>query len=184
MKILMFAGSLRKESLNKKLLAEIARLPVMGGHELQVIDLQRGTWPIYDGDLEESAGIPAAAQELSKAIAQADALIVSSPEYNGSVSSSLKTAIDWVSRIKPIAFNAKPMLLFAASPGPLGGTRGLWHTRVPFEVMGTRLYPEMYGLQKAAEAFDGEGRLKDEKVRQTVAGLVEKFLDYAGKLQS
>lgn len=184
MKILMFAGSLRKESLNKKLLAEIARLPSMKDHEIQIVDLQKGDWPVYDGDVEESKGVPAAAQELAKAILAADALIVSSPEYNGSVSSSLKTAIDWVSRIKPIAFNAKPMLLFAASPGPLGGTRGLWHTRVPFEVMGTRLYPEMYGLQKAGDAFDGEGHLKDEKVRQTVAGLVEKFLDYAGKLRS
>lgn len=184
MKILMFAGSLRKESLNKKLLAEIARLPVMKDHEIRIVDLQKSDWPIYDGDVEESSGVPAAARELSKEIADADALIVSSPEYNGSIASSLKTAIDWVSRIKPIAFNAKPMLLFAASPGPLGGTRGLWHTRVPFEVMGTRLYPEMYGLQKAADAFDAEGRLKDEKVRQTVAGLVEKFLDYAGKLRS
>lgn len=176
MKICVFAGSLRRDSLNKKLAREAARLLAARGHETDFVDLQPLAIPVYDGDAEAAGGVPAGAAELSRRVATADALVVSTPEYNGSIPGILKNAIDWLSRIKPVAFFDKPLLLLAASPGALGGVRSLWHTRVPFEVLGAHVFPDMLGLPRAHEAFDDAGRLKDAAFAQRLQDLLERFV--------
>jgi NAD(P)H-dependent FMN reductase len=180
MKILLFAGSLRRDSLNKKFAREAARLlSPRPGIETEFVDLQPLAIPVYDGDVEEKGGIPAGASELSRKIAGADALVISTPEYNGSIPGVLKNAIDWLSRIKPGALTAKPILLLAASPGALGGTRSLWHSRQPLEVLGNYVFPEMLGLPLAHQAFDESGVLKDAKTVERLSGLLDRFLAHA-----
>lgn len=182
MKILVFAGSLRKESLNKKFAAEAARrLVETPNMSVASADLQSLNLPVYDGDLETASGVPQGAKALAEKILAADALVVSTPEYNGSIPGGLKNAIDWLSRLKPVALAGKPLLLLAASPGALGGVRSLWHTRVPFEVLGAHVFPEMLGLPRAHEAFDETGKLLDAKMDERLRELLARFTAHAAR---
>ena len=180
MKILLFAGSLRRDSLNKKFAREAQRLlSARPGVETEFVDLQPLAIPVYDGDAEAAGGVPAGVQELARKISSADALVVSTPEYNGSIPGVLKNAIDWLSRLKPGSLSDKQLLLLAASPGALGGVRSLWHTRQPLEVLGTHVFPEMMGLPLAHQAFDDSGALKDAKTTERLAALLERFIAHA-----
>jgi NAD(P)H-dependent FMN reductase len=182
MKILIFAGALRKDSLNKKFAREAQRLAgEIGGHEIELLDLKDYPMPVYDGDIEVESGLPDATKKLGEKISAADAIILSTPEYNGSIPGILKNVIDWLSRAKPVSLENKPLLLIAASPGALGGVRSLWQTRIPLEVVGVHVYPEMLGLPRAHEAFDENGRLKDEKMAERLKILIGKFLKHNDK---
>ena len=134
--------------------------------------------PVYNGDIEEK-GMPEGVKTMAHAVSNADAIVISSPEYNGGMSGVLKNILDWVSRVKPMPWKNKPLFLMSASPGALGGTRGLWHGRVPFEVAGCFVYPEMFGLPKANEAFDDENRLKDPKTKERLENLLKAFIPFA-----
>lgn len=183
MKILTFAGSLRKDSLNKKLCGVVSEIVKKNNlAEIEFLDLQPLNIPVYDGDIETSQGIPEGIAKLASAITQANALIICTPEYNGSIPAPLKNVVDWLSRQKPVSLTGKPMLLLAASPGALGGVRSLWHTRQPFEVLGTQLYPEMMGVSKANEMITAEKKLADDKMMQNLERLVKDFINHAKKL--
>jgi NAD(P)H-dependent FMN reductase len=178
MKLLFFAGSLRTDSCNKHFVREAMRLVgARGKHQLEYVDLKVYPMPPYDGDLETSSGLPETTVRLGEQIRQADALIISTPEYNGSIPGVLKNVIDWLSRENPVSLTDKQLLLLAASPGALGGVRSLWHTRVPFEVLGVHVFPTMMGLPHAYDAFDNQGRLKEEKTRQHLQHLLDQFLE-------
>jgi chromate reductase len=167
MKVLAFAGSLRRDSFNKKLAQEAVRL--LAGNapvRAEYLDLRDYPTPIYDGDLERTEGIPDGVTRLGAKVAEADALIVATPEYNGGISSVLKTAVDWLSRLKPMPLAGKHLLLLSASPGAWGGVRGLWHSRVPFEALGVHVFPGMMSLPGAGSAFDAAGRLSDDRGKQ------------------
>jgi chromate reductase len=178
MKFLLFAGSLRKASLNRKLLAVAAELIKKSNIDVHIQDLTVLSFPVYSDDIEQK-GIPEGVKTLAKVVTEADAIVISSPEYNGGMSGVLKNTLDWVSRVPPMPWKGKPLLLLAASPGALGGTRGLWHGRVPFEVTGALVYPEMFGLPKADQAFDDAGNLKDPKTQERLNGLLENFATFA-----
>ncbi|HUP57855.1 MAG TPA: NAD(P)H-dependent oxidoreductase [Bdellovibrionota bacterium] len=183
MRILAFAASLRKGSFNRKLCAQAAEiLGSQPGIEVDHADFREFEMPVYDGDLEESSGIPKGGQEFIRRIRAADALLISTPEYNGGIPGTLKNAIDWASRDDEIPFDGKPLLLIGASPGALGAVRSLWHTRVPLEAIGTFVYPEMFGLQKAAQAFDAAGAFADPKNRARLESLIKDYVDFAGRL--
>lgn len=179
MKILVFAGSLRQGSLNKKFAREAMRLLSSREVATEFVDLQPLAIPVYDGDLEEASGVPAGVQALSEKILAADALLISTPEYNGSIPGILKNTVDWLSRLKPVSLSGKHLLLLAASPGALGGIRSLWHSRQPFEVLGTHVFPEMMALPLAHQAFDEAGALKDAKVVERLGGLLERYVAHA-----
>ncbi|MEJ0061867.1 MAG: NAD(P)H-dependent oxidoreductase [Alphaproteobacteria bacterium] len=182
MKLLLFAGSLRKDSCNKKLAREAARLAqARPGVETELLDLKDYPMPPYDGDIETGSGIPKETAALGAKIIAADALVISTPEYNGSIPGILKNVVDWLSREKQVSLEGKPLLLLAASPGALGGVRSLWHTRVPFEVLGVHVFPGMMGLPGAYQAFGDDGRLKDEKTEKRLQALLEQFLAHAEK---
>jgi len=180
MNILAFAGSLRKDSYNKKLLAEAVRLlNEKGGHRITSIDLKGLNIPIYDGDVETESGIPSGIKTLGELMNEANAFIIASPEYNGGIASPLKNTLDWLSRMKPKPYAGKQLLLMAASTGGFAGVRGLWHTRVPFEAEGVHVFPEMMGLGAANDAFTQEGRLKEEKQYTRLKNLLDKFVTYS-----
>lgn len=183
MKILAFGASLRTGSYNKSL-ARFAStlLSAHPGIDSEYVDFRDFEMPVFDEDLEEKIGMPDGAKKLVEKLKNADALVISAPEYNGGMSGALKNAIDWVSRADENPLDSKPMLLIGASPGALGAIRSLWHTRVPFEAMGTYLYPEMFGLSKAHQAFDESGKMIDPKNESRLNDLLKDYIQYARKL--
>ena len=176
-KVLIFAASLRKGSLNDRLATLAAQVAEqMGG----VVD--RGTMadydcPSYDQDIEQEDGLPAGARKLRDCLVAADAFIIASPEYNASLPGVLKNAIDWASRYRPQPFNGRQGLLLSASPSMAGGNRGLWSLRIPLEHLGARVYPDMYSLAQAHEAFDERGRIANPTLQTRFESTIECFLD-------
>lgn len=178
MKLLVFAGALRADSCNKKFVHEALSLAKEAGVDGEFIDLKDYPMPVYDGDIETASGIPDTTKQLGKKIAAADALIISTPEYNGSIPGILKNTVDWLSRDKPMPLGGKHLLLLAASPGKMGGIRSLWHSRQPFEVLGVHVFPGMMGLSDAYNAFDDQGKLKDEKIVQQLKKTLDQFIKH------
>jgi NAD(P)H-dependent FMN reductase len=174
MKYFFLSGSLRKDSLNTRLLHMVAKH--FSSSASDIANLNELSIPLYNGDIETVA-IPEGVQKLAKCIDQAQALIIASPEYNYSISGVLKNVIDWVSRVRPMPLKQKPILLMAASPGPIAGIRGLWHTRVPIEGLGNYVFPEMFSLGGSFQAFDDNGFVNPDDQKRFVATLdgFEKF---------
>jgi NAD(P)H-dependent FMN reductase len=143
---------------------------------------ERGTMsdfncPPYDMDDELSKGIPAGAQALHDKLVANDGFIIASPEYNASMSGVLKNTIDWVSRFRPQPFNGKQGFLIAASPSMTGGKIGLWALRQPLEHLGARVYPDMFALAQAHQAFSSAGRIADAKLQNWFETTIECFID-------
>lgn len=178
LKVLIFAASLRAESLNRKLAVLAARVVEENGATVDLASMRDFEVPPYDGDLEASQGIPSGAAELQRRLLESDAFIISSPEYNGSMPGVLKNLIDWTSRFRPQPFDGRHALLISASPSLAGGNRGLWALRVPLEHLGTRIFPDMFSLSMAHKAFAGDD-LADAALRTRFAKNMQAFLSLA-----
>jgi NAD(P)H-dependent FMN reductase len=176
MRVLAFAASLRRNSFNRKLVVLAAELARSAGAEVDLAEFREFEMPIYDGDLDAAAGLPPGAAELRRRLEHADAVVIAAPEYNYSVAGPLKNAIDWVSRARPMPWRGKSVELMSASPSPMGGIRGLWQTRIPLEGCGALVFPDMFAVPHANEAFDDAGRLRDaalaERLQREVLGFV------------
>ncbi len=153
LKVLVFGASLRADSLNGKLAVVAARVAAQNGATVDHASMREFDVPSYDGDVEKERGIPKGAEEFKRRLDGCDAFIVSSPEYNGSMPGLFKNLIDWTSRYRPQPFDGKQGLLMSASPSMVGGNRGLWALRMPFEHLGARIYPDMFSLAQAHKAF-------------------------------
>jgi chromate reductase len=169
-RILAFAGSSRRDSVNKKLLAIAAEGAREAGAEVTVVDLADFPMPLYDGDLEEREGLPPQAKRLRQIMIEHDGLLIASPEYNSSISGLLKNVIDWLSRPQPgeealelLPFKNKVACLISASPSYWGGLRGLVTLRSILGNIRVLVLPEQLTLPNAFEAFDDRGQLKDAK---------------------
>lgn len=183
MNILLFSGSLRKDSLNKKLIAVAENILSLSGHTPKVVDLKNLALPVYDGDIE-AQGMPANVSQLGSDIQNAEAIIISSPEYNGSIAGSLKNTVDWISRLRPVPLSKKPILLMGASPGYYGSIRALGFTRAPFETLGSFVYPQTFALPSADKAFEDGQKLKDSATQKKLEDLIAGFISYAKKINS
>jgi chromate reductase len=161
-RILAFAASLREQSLNRKLIRLAAELAQARGAEVDLAEFREFDMLLYDGDLHERQGIPAGALEMARRLGEADAFMIAAPEYNYSIAGPLKNAIDWVSRVRPMPWRGKSGYLMSASPSQTGGIRGLWQTRIPLEGCGALIFPDMFALPTAHEAFTPDGKLRDE----------------------
>jgi NAD(P)H-dependent FMN reductase len=175
-KILALAGSTRADSYNKRLVKIAAEGARNAGAEVTVIDLRDFPLPVFDEDLEREQGLPENGRTLKELFLSHRGLLISSPEYNSSISAVLKNSIDWVSRpVKgqpPLAaFRGKVASLMSASTGGLGGLRGLVHLRSILGNIGVIVLPTQIAVATANEAFDENGRLKDEKRQASVEGL-------------
>lgn len=173
-RLLAFAGSTRSGSFNKRLVAIAASGAEQAGADVTRIDLADFPLPLYDGDLESDHGIPEQALRLRKLMVAHHGMLIASPEYNSGYSAVLKNAIDWVSRPIPdqpplVAFSGKVAGLMAASPGGLGGLRGLVSLRMLLGNINMLVVPDQIAVSGARDAFTRDGGLKnsdqDEKVR-------------------
>ena len=176
-RFLVFAASLRSESVNARL-AQLAGVTIeASGGDVDFATMRDFDAPSYDADVEASEGFPAGAQKFRECLEQCDGFVLASPEYNASMPGVLKNALDWVSRFHPQPFNELYGLLMSASPSMVGGNRGLWALRVPFEHLGARIYPDMFSLAQAHKALDNEGLLVDAALKERFDTNIVNFMD-------
>jgi chromate reductase, NAD(P)H dehydrogenase (quinone) len=188
-RILAFASSTRRESFNKKLVAIAAHGAREAGAEVTLIDLKDFPLPLFDQDLEAEQGIPENGKKLKKLFIDHDGLLIASPEYNSSFPAVLKNAIDWVSRPAPgepslVAFRGKVAALMSASPGALGGRRGLDHIRSILGNIGVIVLPDQIAVAQAHEAFNQDGTPKDPKRQVGIEGLGKTLASFLMKLKA
>ena len=187
-KILAFAGSARRDSYNKKVVAIAARGAEEAGAEVTLIDLADYPMPIYDGDTEASEGIPKNGMALKELFLAHQGLLISCPEYNSSVTPLLKNTLDWVSRPAagegPLAaYQGKVCSLMSASPGALGGLRGLVHVRMILGNVGVVVLPKQMAISQANNALAEDGSLKDGKQQETVLSLGKTLFEFLNKMR-
>ena len=176
-RVLLFAASLRRASLNARLATLAAQAAEAQGAVVDQATMADFDCPSYDGDEETAGAMPAGATRLRDRLVAADAFVIAAPEYNASMPGVLKNAIDWTSRFRPQPFNGRQGLLLSASPSMVGGNRGLWALRIPLEHLGARVYPDMFSLAQAHQAFDGDGRLTNATLMERFERTIACFLD-------
>ncbi len=177
-RVLVFAGSRRADSFNRKLARAAAAALQRRGLETTLADLRDYPMPIYDGDLEAADGLPPNAKAFKELLRSHDVFVIASPEHNGSFPALVKNVIDWASRPEPgekhlEAFRGKTAALLSASPGPGGGQRGLRHLRELLQMIGVTVLGSQVTVPRAIDAFDAEGRLLRPADIDAVARLVE-----------
>jgi chromate reductase len=176
-RLLVFGASMRKGSMNDTLASLGATVAAEKGASVERASMMDFECPPYDLDTELSKGLPAGAQALQDKLVATDGFMISSPEYNASMSGVLKNTIDWVSRFRPQPFNGKQAFLMSASPSMTGGKIGLWALRQPLEHLGARVYPDMFALAQAHHGFDPSGRIADSKLQNWFETTIECFID-------
>jgi chromate reductase, NAD(P)H dehydrogenase (quinone) len=192
MKLLVFAGSTRQNSFNRRLAAVAAQVARDAGAEVRHIELADFDIPMYNADLE-ARGTPADVVRLKELFYAHPAWIICSPEYNGSYTALLKNTIDWVS--SPIksdpawtdgfkSFRGKVVGMLSASNGALGGLRSQSHLAPLLINAQCWLAPRAFALSRAADAFDEHGALVDPAAHKNVAAVVEQVLWAAQRLQA
>jgi len=186
-RILAFSGSARRNSYNQLLVRIAARGAEAAGAKVTIVDLKDYPLPLFNEDLESEHGSLENAAKLKQLFLEHDGLLIASPEYNSSITPLLKNTIDWVSRPAegeaPLAaYNKKTAALMSASPGGLGGLRGLVHVRSILSSIGVLVLPDQIAVSRAFEAFDEAGDLKDESQRSRVEKLGQCLASTIAKL--
>lgn len=182
--VLVFAGSARTESLNRKLAKAAASTAEDLGARVTHIELREFPLPLYDGDHETLLGTPRHVLTLRAILKRHPIWLIASPDYNCSISPLLKNAIDWVSR--PIhgddylaCFKDRQVGIMSSSPGSSGGARGLPHLRHVLSHLGARVLDDHFALPRGPTAFDGEGALVDPDQQQRLQGFIESAIGAA-----
>ncbi len=169
--LLGISGSLRKASTNTMLMRNAAE--IFNAETFIEGDIN---FPLYNGDLEDASGIPAAVQTLADQIAAADAVIISTPEYNKAISGSLKNALDWVSRTKGGPWKDKPLAIMSAAAGRTGGERSQFSLRLAMMTFRPRILqgPEVL-VANSSKEFDGNGKLTGELYIKLLTELMDEL---------
>jgi len=169
--LLGISGSLRAGSVNSMLIRNAARL--IGAARFEEAHLRL---PLYDGDLEDAEGVPAAVEALVELIENADAVIISTPEYNGNMPGGLKNALDWISRSGGKPFAGKPVAIMSAAAGIAGGIRAQNSLRLALTSFSPRLLSgREVSLGMAADKFDANGLLTSKRVENDLKALMERL---------
>ena len=187
-RILAFAGSARRESFNKKLLRIAIAGAEAAGAKVTHIDLAENPLPLFNQDDEAEQGLPENAIALKKLFLENDGLLMSCPEYNSSITPLWKNTIDWVSRQAPgegalAAYQGKVATLMSASPGRLGGLRGLVHVRSILGNIGVVVLPDQVAVSEAHGAFTPDGKHHDQKTHASVENLGRGLAEILKKLR-
>ncbi len=179
-KLVTLLGSLREGSYN----AMLAR--TLPGLSPQGVTIEEGPsvgdLPLYNADVQKSEGFPARAEEIAKAIAAADGVIIVTPEYNYSVPGALKNALDWVSRMNPQPFVDKPVAIQSASMGAMGGVRCQLHLRQVLVFLKALAFttPEVI-VGQAQNKFDDKGKLTDETTGKAIVAHLDAYAAFVRK---
>lgn len=179
MRVLVLSGSQRRESLNRRLAALAAAALARAGVDVDHAEPRDFQVPLYDGDLEAEQGVPPGALALRDRLVAAGALCLVTPEYNHSVPGTVKNLVDWLSRVRPNPMKAIPALLMSASPSLAGGSRGAWAVKVPLEQNGMYVFPGVFSLARAHEAFDEAGALRDAAQAARLEAISREFVAFA-----
>jgi len=169
-KILAFAGSTREASYNKLLVKVAAAGARAAAAEVTYVDLRDLPLPLFDEDLEAKEGMPENARKLKELMVAHHGFLIASPEYNSSITPVLKNAIDWVA------------VIMSASPGGIGGLRGLVHLRSILGNINVLVLPDQKAIPQAFEAFNADGTMKDPKQQNSVENLGAKLSNVLSKL--
>lgn len=168
-KLLVISGSLRKGSYNRMLLKEAQT--AFGKAEIIEADLN---FPLYDGDLEEAEGVPDDVKTLTDQIKNADAVVISSPEYNKGITGVLKNALDWISRVEGMPFKGKPTVVMSANMGRTGGETGQFMTiscLIPLQAQ--IVNGPMLCIATAQNEFDDNGALTNDHYKKVLSGKMD-----------
>jgi len=181
-RLLFFAGSAREKSFNKRLAKLGAAIAEANGIAATFADLADYPMPIYNGDLEAREGVPENARKLKALMGVHTGIFIASPEYNASFSPLLKNTIDWISHTRdegeaPMeVFKTRVFALGAASPGGMGGLRGLSQFRLVLELgIGALVLPDQFAVPRALEAFEESGHLKNKDSQEQFKKLIQKL---------
>lgn len=185
-KLIVFAGSLRKDSYNKKLAKAAAQYATAAGAQVEYLELNDYPMPLFDQDIEDK-GMPESVVRLRTKLQQADGLLIACPEYNSSITGVLKNTIDWTSRPDGevpglVAYKGKVIGLLSTSTGALGGLRGLVHVRQIFGNIGCIVIPQQYAAGGASKLFDANGDLVDAQAKTNVEDVVTNLVKVCQKL--
>jgi len=177
-KIIGIVGSLRAKSYNRGLI-DAFKDAAPEGVDMEIVSID--SLPLFNQDLE--ANFPASAQALKDTVDNADALIISTPEYNRSVPGVLKNAVDWLSRPHgKNSFVGKPVLVVGASPGATGTSMAQYHLKQSLLHLNSRVLgqPEFF-VGGAGDKFDENGKLTDEKTKEYISSALETLIAMTGK---
>ena len=181
-RILAFAGSARRESLNRKLLAATVKAVEAAGGAVTLLDLNDYALPLYHGDWEDENGLPENAKRLLVLMQEHRGLLIASPEYNSQLTPLLKNTIDWLSRADDDPFEGKVAAVVSASPGALGGARSMQHARHLLLHLGCHVVPAQCMLPKAHEAFGEDGSLLNPRSQKSVEALARQLVELTARL--
>lgn len=187
-KILAFSGSARLDSFNTRLVKIAADGARKAGATVTLVDWNALPLPLFNEDEEARGGLPPNAKTFKELMKSHDGFLISAPEYNSSITPLLKNAIDWASRRegneKPLeAYVGKVVGLMSASPGALGGLRGLVTVRSILGNIQALVLPDQVAVMKAHEAFDGP-KLKDAKQQESVEAIGKRVAEVIQKLKA
>jgi chromate reductase, NAD(P)H dehydrogenase (quinone) len=185
-RLLFISGSAREGSFNKKLAQHGAKLADTRGHPATFADLGDYPMPLYDGDGEARDGVPDNASKLKALMEAHQGIFIACPEYNASITPLLKNTLDWISRVKDDAgitgqvFRSRVFALGAASPGGLGGMRGLIHMRTIMELgLGALVLPEQITVANAFGGFAADGALIDKALEARFDAVIQRLAQAA-----
>jgi NAD(P)H-dependent FMN reductase len=185
LKILVIPGSLRTGSLNAKLAATIAAELAQAGAEITRLSLGDFPLPIYDGDLQAKSGVPKNAVNLKRMMGSHHGVLMVTPEYNASIPSLLKNAIDWISRVQDPhetrgqVFRERAFAIASASGNRLGGARALMALRLILSACQAPVIPNQLALSFAPEAYDDMDRLKHAADIEAQKALVTQLIEFS-----
>jgi len=187
-KLLFLAGSTRKDSINKKLAKTASEIAEGMTAQITYIDLKDFDMPIYNGDLEETSGLPENAQKLKQLFIDHDGFCLSCPEYNGTFTPVLLNALTWMSRPNGDkggldGYKGKTCALLSASPGGLGGLRGLVDVRKMLSGIGVHVIPNQLAVGGAYGKFDNNGAITDEDEKKKLTAVMEAFVKTSNALK-
>ena len=191
MKLLVFAGSTRQLSYNRRLAKVVAQMARDAGADVTHIELADFDVPMYNADLE-ARGTPADVMKLKQVTHEHPAWIICTPEYNASYPALVKNTLDWISspvKSDPVwkddfrSTRGKVIGMLSASPGALGGLRSQSHLAPLLLNLQCWVAPKNFALARAADAFDGQGALVNEAARKNVRAVIDQVLWAAARLE-
>ena len=183
MNVLAFAASLSKQSSNQRLVDIIAGRLLARGAEVDIARFAEFDIPMFDPELSERNGLPPGAQKFAGRIRAADALVIASPEYLHAPPALLKSALEWISRLKPVPVSGKVALLVSAASSPVGGARGLIMLRETLASLGMWIVPHVLGVGRAGQVLGEDGTINDAKIDVELDHLLGQLLRVGAALK-